>query len=430
MTSTQIRINLPSQYEIPYNISEFSLEENILLINAGINAVLFFRNKQVLPTLTSNINIIEELKSELELKNKEILINQENYEKSLEKLQELFFQKIDPENINTVDLDGISKQTQQLNYFMNQITLKESECDTYYHSKSTSNNADISIQEKQIQTVMLSAFQKIPEFKIMDNDLSNLRGEFELNFKHFSVFVDTNHDLQSITLKSKDKLKKDLLNRQSCFFGWIISTNNRIEQSNKSPFIFEWISGNKCMCYLNYDLFNPNSIELLRLMYFTCETVFNIINVDSTDITELHKLKENEKRIHQIVQNMIKNTYERDEIILNLKHNFQVQDEMTRQILNKETNDMVDKSFSRVIEWWNFNIVNEEGKTMRSSNIWTMFKRDNPDLVGEIQANEFKDILYSFLSEERIIKPRNKFGALEIKNVRWKIDRNLECNEH
>ena len=54
---------------------------------------------------------------------------------------------------------------------------------------------------------------------------------------------------------------------------------------------------------------------------------------------------------------------------------------------------------------------------------WANFKRDNPDLVGEIEANEFKNIIYTFISPDRIIKPRNKFGALEIKNIRWKIEK-------
>jgi hypothetical protein len=140
-------------------------------------------------------------------------------------------------------------------------------------------------------------------------------------------------------------------------------------------------------------------------------------------MNELNKLKENEIRLRDISQKLLQNAYERDEIITHLKSNFDKNDDMIRQIMNKETNEVVDKSFGRVVDWWNFHIVNEEGCSMRSSNIWTMFKRDNPDLVGVIQPNEFKDILYSFLAEDRIIKPRNKFGALEIKNIRWKVDR-------
>jgi predicted kinase len=148
-----------------------------------------------------------------------------------------------------------------------------------------------------------------------------------------------------------------------------------------------------------------------------------VLNSLAKEITELHTLKENESRVREISQKIIQNSLERDEMLNMIKTNFQKNDEMIRQILNKETNALVDKRFARIIDWWNFHIVNEEGPTMRSSNIWTMFKRDNPDLVGEIQANDFKDVIYTFIAPERIVKPRNKFGALEIKNLRWKVDR-------
>ena len=221
-----------------------------------------------------------------------------------------------------------------------------------------------------------------------------------------------------------NKIKHELI-KSDCFFGWLVSMETNIDKFDKSNFMFEWLSENKCICYINSLSSHADPLELLRSIYFTCQTIYNITNVDATEITELHKLKENENRIREISQKIIQNAMERDEMIQSMKHNFQKNDEMIRQILNKETNELVDRRFSRILDWWNFHIVNEEGSNMRSSTIWTMFKRDNPDLVGEIQPNDFKDMIYTFISEDRIIKPRNKFGALEIKNIRWKVDRPL-----
>jgi LEA14-like dessication related protein len=159
---------------------------------------------------------------------------------------------------------------------------------------------------------------------------------------------------------------------------------------------------------------------------------------------EWNQTKQNEIRMREIIQKMIQNTYERNDILSHLKQNFENQDLYIRDLLNKETNQLVveqpsnliltvpsdsqNKHFTRIVEWWNFHIINAEGSTIRSSIIWTMFKRDNPDLIGEITAIEFKDVLYSFLSEDRIVKPRNKAGALEIKNIRWKIDRTMNIS--
>jgi len=56
---------------------------------------------------------------------------------------------------------------------------------------------------------------------------------------------------------------------------------------------------------------------------------------------------------------------------------------------------------------------------MKSTAIWTQFKRDNEN-IGDMDCNSFKDILCSFLKEDQYIKPKTKAGALEIKNIRWK----------
>jgi hypothetical protein len=257
-------------------------------------------------------------------------------------------------------------------------------------------------------------FRDFPDFKIQEKP----EGYYLLNFHDFSIIVDT-----SINLKKGETLKSNLLKSDTCFFGWSISTEPISDQSEKSNFMFEWLSGNKCICHINSLATHQDPVELLRSIYFTCQTIHKITNVDAKEITELHTLKENESRVREISQKIIQNSLERDEMLNMIKTNFQKNDEMIRQILNKETNALVDKRFARIIDWWNFHIVNEEGPTMRSSNIWTMFKRDNPDLVGEIQANDFKDVIYTFIAPERIVKPRNKFGALEIKNLRWKVDR-------
>ena len=43
-----------------------------------------------------------------------------------------------------------------------------------------------------------------------------------------------------------------------------------------------------------------------------------------------------------------------------------------------------------------------------------------------MDCNSFKDILCSFLKEDQYIKPKTKAGALEIKNIRWKLVTNHE----
>jgi hypothetical protein len=42
------------------------------------------------------------------------------------------------------------------------------------------------------------------------------------------------------------------------------------------------------------------------------------------------------------------------------------------------------------------------------------------DQIGEIDATMFKDILCGFLGEDKVIKPKVKTGALELRGFKWK----------
>ena len=377
-----IIIKFPKDKILPKEIATFSLEENYQMLLSGIDYVLQNTN-----TNTTYISKIETLEKEIEvLKNEKI----DQYQKILD------------------------ATTEKLNHlFSSSSTEKES---TTVSKEDTSNKVSF-------RNLMIQTFRDFNQFNIQDLN-SSIGGDFKLKFPEFSVLVDTRTYINNVNCKAREKIKHELI-KSDCFFGWLVSMETNIDKFDKSNFMFEWLNENKCICYINALSSHTDPIELLRSIYFTCQTIYNITNVDATEITELHKLKENENRIREISQKIIQNAMERDEMIQHMKDNFQKNDEMIRQILNKETNELVDRRFSRILDWWNFHIVNEEGSTMRSSNIWTMFKRDNPDLVGEIQPNDFKDMIYTFISEDRIIKPRNKFGALEIKNIRWKVDRPL-----
>jgi hypothetical protein len=371
MTIFNISVEIPETKKLPSEIANFTPEENYAMLVFGMEHILSKKNPGYISHIASLEKQIEELKNE-----------------KLEKYQKL-----------------LENTAEKLNHFC---------------SNSTQNTTENSTEDKRnFRSLAIQTFRDFQEFDILDTT----QGDYQLKFKDFSVLVDAKYYSTNITCKVREKLKSDLLKSDTCFFGWLVSMETSIDRFDKSNFMFEWLSGNKCICYINSLAIHEDPLELLRSIYFTCQTIHKITNVDAKEITELHQLKDNENRVREISQKIIQNSLERDEMLNLIKSNFQKNDEMIRQILNKETNTLVDKRFSRIIDWWNFHLINEEGHTMRSSNIWTMFKRDNPDLVGEIQANDFKDIIYTFISNDRIVKPRNKFGALEIKNLRWKVDR-------
>jgi hypothetical protein len=411
-------LNIPINADFSKEIFNFSPEEVLMVLNTGIEAVL--QHKNIIPNIPTEKEM--EYKSrivELELQIQKLEILQKSEKKMEAVISAIKEKDTELENYKKL-MENIIQKTELV--ISKQISSP---------SPNISCQEEIIVKqpiiytpkEKKFRSLAIQAFRDFPDFEIQDLHSFDGQGNFILKFRDFSILTESKIYSNNVNCKAREKLKQELISNDSCFFGWLVSMDTDIDRFDKSSFMFEWLSGNKCVTYINSLSTHEEPIELLRSIYFTCHTIFNITNVDVTDITELHKLKDNEQRIREISQKMIQNTIERDEILSKMKENLSKNDEMIRSLLNKETNQMVDKKFARIMEWWNFHIMNDEGHTMRSSNIWTMFKRDNPDLIGEIQANEFKDMIYTFISEDRIVKPRNKFGALEIKNIRWKVDR-------
>lgn len=424
-SSKTIILTIPMNSEISRDIFTLSPEETYMVLSVGLEAVL--QHKNIIP-----VTVSAKIESDVEKEYKQRI---RVLESQLESFQKTSSSSVDltkivssiKEKDNEIEhykklVDKVIQKTELV------ISAKHVEILHDEMVKITTPTAISQSKEKKFRSLALQAFRDFPEFEIIDLHTFDGQGDFILKFRDFCVLTDSKIYSNNVNSKAREKLKQELLANDRCFFGWLVSMDTDIDRFDKSSFMFEWLSGNKCVTYINSLASHEEPIELLRSIYFTCQTIYNITNIDATDITELHKLKENEQKFREISQKMLQNTIERDEILAKMKENFARNDDMIRQLLNKETNQIVDKRFSRILDWWNFHIMNDEGYVMRSSNIWTMFKRDNPDLIGEIQANEFKDMIYTFISEDRIVKPRNKFGALEIKNIRWKVDRGTAEN--
>jgi hypothetical protein len=414
-----IILTIPMNSEVSRDIFTLTPEETYMVLSVGLEAVL--QHKNIIP-----VTVSAKIESDVEKEYKQRIRVLESQIESLQKNASVDLTKI---------VSSIKEKDTELEHYKKLVDKVLQKTEMVISSKTVempSPTEEVVVKtvtvasqpkEKKFRSLALQAFRDFPEFEIIDLHSFDGQGDFILKFRDFCVLTDSKIHSNNVNCKAREKLKQELMANDRCFFGWLVSMDTDIDRFDKSSFMFEWLSGNKCVTYINSLASHEEPIELLRSIYFTCQTIYNITNIDATDITELHKLKENETKIREISQKMLQNTIERDEILAKMKENFTKNDDMIRQLLNKETNQIVDKRFARILDWWNFHIINDEGHIMRSSNIWTMFKRDNPDLIGEIQANEFKDMIYTFISEDRIVKPRNKFGALEIKNIRWKVDR-------
>jgi hypothetical protein len=144
---------------------------------------------------------------------------------------------------------------------------------------------------------------------------------------------------------------------------------------------------------------------------------------DANDKGELSVLKEREMKMRDIVAKLVKSNRERDTILSQLKQNFERSDEFIKDMLNEETATIVNGYYRTVVEWWNRNLEEDSVGNLipiKSTIVWSQFKRDMCDGLGDIDASTFKDILCGFLGEDKVIRPKVKTSALELRGFKWR----------
>jgi hypothetical protein len=138
---------------------------------------------------------------------------------------------------------------------------------------------------------------------------------------------------------------------------------------------------------------------------------------------ELSVLKEREMKMRDIAKRLEKTNRERDTILSQMKQNFEKSDEYVRDLLNVETEAVVE-DYRGIVDWWNRNLVEDPTVgsliPIKSTLVWNQYKKDAGENLGDIDATTFKEILCGFLGEDNVQKPKTKAGALEIRGYKWR----------
>ena len=285
------------------------------------------------------------------------------------------------------------------------------------------------IGEGQFKGLAINVFRDFDGFQLKEVCSIGGLGDFHLHFKEMTILVDSKLYTNKVNSTSRDKIKRDLLNNDHISFAWLVSMDTFIDRFDKAPFMFEWVNPRKCICYINCLRGQEEPGELLRAVWYCCKALQQMMTNGETDKGELSVLKEREMKIRDILQKLVKSNRERDTLLTQFKQNFEKSDEYIREMLNVETDLVVNQYYRTVVEWWNRNL--EESAVgnlipIKSTIIWNQFKRDMGDNLGDIDATMFKDILCGFLGEDKIVKPKTKGGALELKGVKWRPDVKLK----
>lgn len=288
------------------------------------------------------------------------------------------------------------------------------------------------IGEGQFKGLATNVFRDFEGFQLKEVCSIGGLGDFHLQFKEMTILVDSKLYTNKVNSTSRDKIKRDLLNNEHIQFAWLVSMDTSVDRFDKAPFMFEWINTQKCICYINNLRGQEEPGELLRSVWYCCKALLQMMANDTNDRGELSVLKEREMKMRDIVAKLVKSNRERDTIMSQLKQNFERSDDFIKDMLNDETTKIVNDYYRVVVEWWNRNLEEDSIGNLipiKSTIVWGQFKRDMGENIGEMDAADFKDILCGFLGDDKVIKPKAKTGALELRGFKWKTGVKLYDNK-
>ena len=95
-----------------------------------------------------------------------------------------------------------------------------------------------------------------------------------------------------------------------------------------------------------------------------------------------------------------------------------------KDLLEIETNQLVESNFSLFNNWWNENIISTtEESVLVSTEIWFRFKQENKDMIKEfdLTPDKFRQFIKTKLPMTSYsIRGKNGEGSYDIKGIIWK----------
>jgi len=290
-------------------------------------------------------------------------------------------------------------------------------------NKSTSSKG--SDGEKQFEDYA-KTFIDFKNFEIIDKHTQGGQGDFHLHFEDFDILVDAKNYKKKVPNEQREKIKSDLQRNEHLHFGWLVSLNTSIDKYDKSPIMYEWINTKQCLVYIN----NLDSFEdpkkILRIVWFTCKELFNLIKEEDNENNgkELTKLREEKFKMINKMKILRKSIREVNTALNNTKNMIQVMDDELKIMIENETTEIVNSNISIFDEWWEQNIeICNEDIISSSTDLWQNFKQDNKTIVNnnDINVEKFKQYLKTKVPLSAIIlRNKNSNSAISIKGIKLK----------
>jgi len=438
-----IQIAVP--YDSNINISEFSPEENFLMLKIGSDVLR--EGKKVITNLTSNEvykKIENEFKKDFESLDIQFKLEKETSIKMQEKIKQMYESQIEMLNkklenamvqLKTYEQDNYSSLQESINKakekydFMYREKEKQVQRMTEVHEKMLLQHSSKSTSYKGSEgertfSEYAETFIDFKGFNIIDKHTQGGEGDFHLHFEDFDVLADAKNYKKKVPVDQREKIKKDLIKNEHIHFGWLVSLNTSIDKFDKSPIMYEWINTTQCLVYIN----NLSSFEdpkkILRIVWFTCKELYKLIEDVDKDENNITELKEKNFKLIDKIKNTRKTIREINTSMNTTRNLIQIMDDDLRGLLENETNEIVLSNISLFDDWWGENIeMTNDEILVTSTELWTRFKQENKLIINEmnISGDKFKQYIKSKVPSSCIIlRNKNVNAAFDIKGIKLK----------
>ena len=477
MLAKVIKISIPVNEELPEIVNCFSPEENLIMLKIGSEclkeariAVAGLSQKEIYTKIQDETRIQKD-KLELDLliereSNKRLMDrmeekiqaiyheNETRLKKKNEKLEEMNL--LLREQLKTYELENetllkeeIKKEREKIEEFLskkkeemeNEIIVQKEKYDLLLIEKDTQNRLNRDAFDKALQltnktlskkgaegeetfSYYAETFKDFQGFDLIDKHTQGGQGDFHMHFDEFDILIDAKNYKKGVPSREREKIKSDLLNNHMNF-AWLVSLNSTIDKFDKSPIMFEWISTTKCICYINHLLQYEDPSKILRIAWFSCKELLRLIqDNDTDDESELTTLKENQYKMNTKIKNVRKIIREINLNIGVFKKQIDSIDFELKDLLEIETNQLIESNFSLFNNWWNENIISSsEEKVIVSTEIWFRFKQENKDIIKEfnLTPDKFRQFIKTKLPvTSYCIRGKKGEGSYDIKGMDWK----------
>jgi hypothetical protein len=448
-----INLTIPTNENIPNEISGFSPEENLKMIKIGCECLL--EGRKAIAGLTQQEiynKIKDESKEEVKKMELDILVERELSKKTEEKIKNIYEGQIDKlkkqmelmiqqlksyelENTDIVNKE-VAKTKEKYDILLeekdrqNQLNREVFDKAEKLLNKNL-NKSSISIGDngEQIFENLSDTFKDFAGYKIENKAKQGHKGDFHLFFKDFNILVDSKNYSGSVQKKEVIKIETDLSINDNMRFAWMVSLNTNISDYNRFPIMTKWITtdvGAKCILFINNLLEYKDPRNILRQAWSICNDFYRLTKSLDKEDCELEKYREKSLMQKKQINNLQDRAAELRRGMNVLNNSLKKLDNDLIEILSLISDDIINEKiqFDNIIKkWWDNNIeyVNNENK-ITSTEIWNKFKKENKEYIfdNKITIEIFKNVITTNIVNNSNYVEKTKKGVIEFIGFKWR----------